>query len=108
MNVKDKIVVLTGGAGGLGSVMAECLCREGAKVCLLDIDEDKGNDVVKDLTAKGGEASFYRIDLTSEQAWSEVIKKITDRYGRIDVLINNAGINIRKSIEEKACRSMVE
>ena len=100
MNVKDKVIVITGGAGGLGSAMGRALCAEGAKVCLLDLDEDKGVKVAEAINADGGEASFYRIDLICEDDWKKVVWQIMDKYGKIDVLVNNAGINIRKPVEE--------
>lgn len=100
MNVKDKVIVITGGAGGIGSALGKRLCKEGAKVALLDLDENKGAQVVDEIKADGGEASFYRIDLTSEENWKRVVEDIMSIYGRIDVLINNAGINIRKPVEE--------
>ncbi len=100
MNVKDKVIVITGGAGGLGSAMGRALCAEGAKVCLLDLDEDKGVKVAEAINADGGEASFYRIDLICEDDWKKVVGQIMDKYGKIDVLVNNAGINIRKPVEE--------
>ncbi len=99
MNVKGKVILITGGAGGLGSEMGRLLARNGATVCLLDLDEDKGQEVAKDIS-KDGEAVFFRIDLTSEEDWSKVISQIKEKYGKIDVLINNAGINIRKPVEE--------
>ncbi|MCR5033057.1 MAG: glucose 1-dehydrogenase [Lachnospiraceae bacterium] len=100
MNVQDKVIVITGGAGGLGSVMGKTLSKEGAKVCLLDIDEERGQKTVEEFASEGLSATFYQIDLTSEEDWQSVAKKILEKHGRIDVLINNAGINIRKPVEE--------
>ncbi len=99
MNVKGKVILITGGAGGLGSEMGRLLVKNGATVCLLDLDEGKGQEVAKDIS-KDGEVVFFRIDLTSEEDWSKVISQIKEKYGKIDVLINNAGINIRKPVEE--------
>ncbi len=99
MNVKDKVIVITGGAGGLGSVMGSHLYKEGAIVCLLDLDENKGPEVARGIS-DDGRVSFYKIDLTSEEEWKNVIGAIMDKYGKIDVLVNNAGINIRKPVEE--------
>ena len=100
MNVKDKVVVITGGAGGLGSEMGRLLCKEGAKVYLLDLDEKRGEEIAKSIRNEGGKAFFYWIDLTSENDWKNVISMVKENEGRIDVLVNNAGINIRKPIEE--------
>ncbi|AEV29272.1 dehydrogenase of unknown specificity, short-chain alcohol dehydrogenase like protein [Sphaerochaeta pleomorpha str. Grapes] len=100
MNVKDKIVLLTGGAGGLGSEMAMLLATQGAIVYLLDMDETKGLAVEKSITDAKGTATFLKMDITQAEDWESVIAKVIGKEGRIDVLVNNAGINIRKSIEQ--------
>lgn len=100
MDVKGKVVLITGGAGGLGSEMARVLASKGAKVCLLDLDEEKGEQVRKEIADTYGEAFFYKIDLTSEDSWKVVTGDVKEKLERIDVLVNNAGINIRKPIEE--------
>ncbi|MBR2570732.1 MAG: glucose 1-dehydrogenase [Clostridia bacterium] len=100
MNVKDKTILITGGAGGLGSVMAEKLGKNGAKVFILDLMEDKGREVTQALKDKGIEAWFCKVDVTSEEDWKSAIDYAVEQTGRVDVLVNNAGINIRKPVEE--------
>jgi len=100
MNVQDKCIVITGGSGGLGSEMAKLLACNGATVIILDLDEEKGNALVKEIQRDGYKAEFYPMDLTSEEDWKSVVAAIVKSTGKIDVLVNNAGINIRKSIEE--------
>ncbi|RFU93966.1 SDR family oxidoreductase [Sphaerochaeta halotolerans] len=100
MNVKDKVILVTGGAGGLGAVMVELLCKNGAKLYILDLDETKGKELEAQLTENKVTATFIQMDLTSEEAWKQTIDTIVTKEGRIDVLVNNAGINIRKPIEE--------
>lgn len=100
MNVSEKTILITGGAGGLGSAMAKLLAEKGASVFILDLDEEKGSALAKEITASGGKAWFYKIDLTSEQEWKTVFDRALEATGKVDVLINNAGINIRKPIEE--------
>nr|WP_319520869.1 glucose 1-dehydrogenase [uncultured Sphaerochaeta sp.] len=100
MNVKDKVILVTGGAGGLGAVMVELLCCNGAKLYILDLDETKGKVLEAELAKNKYTASFIQMDLTSEEAWKETIDTVVAKEGRIDVLVNNAGINIRKPIEE--------
>lgn len=102
MNVKKKCIVITGGSGGLGSEMARLLSSHGANVIILDLDKEKGNALVKDLQSEGYKADFYPMDLTSEEDWQSVIAAIVKSQGKIDVLVNNAGINIRKPLEEMA------
>lgn len=100
MNVKGKVILITGGAGGLGSAIAKCLSENGAEVYLLDLDEKRGIEITEELIKNGGHAYFKKIDLTSENEWKAVVDAVIASAGRVDVLINNAGINIRKPIEE--------
>jgi cyclopentanol dehydrogenase len=100
VNVKDKVIMITGAGGGLGSEMARVLGRHGAKVWLLDLDGEKGQAAADEIRAAGGEAWFVKMDVTSEEDWKNAIREATDTCGRLDVLVNNAGINIRKPVEE--------
>ncbi len=102
MNVKNKMILVTGGAGGLGSAMARCLSENGAKVLILDLEatREKGEALAAELRAAGGEAWFCSTDVTSEEDWQKAVACAVDRAGRVDVLVNNAGINIRKPVEE--------
>ncbi len=100
MNVRNKVILVTGGAGGLGAEMVELLCENGAKLYILDLDVQKGEELEKGMRKLSYSATFLKLDLTSEEAWQEVVEKIVAAEGRIDVLVNNAGINIRKPIEE--------
>ncbi len=97
MNVQDKVILVTGGAGGLGADMVSLLCKNGATVYILDLDEQKGKLLAQGI---GNSARFLKLDLTCEEAWQQAIQTIVSEAGRIDVLVNNAGINIRKPIEE--------
>jgi len=100
MNIKDKVILITGGAGGLGAAMAKSLCKLGAVIYLLDLDEEKGLAVQEELRKDGGKAYFIKMDLTSEKSWQETVDMICKKEYKIDVLVNNAGINIRKPVEE--------
>ncbi|MGH0053139.1 MAG: SDR family NAD(P)-dependent oxidoreductase [Sphaerochaetaceae bacterium] len=100
MNVKNKVILVTGGAGGLGVAMAHVLAEHQAIVYLLDLDAERGRQAEQELQGLGGKVVFMQVDITKEEAWQQVIASIVSIETRIDVLVNNAGINIRKPIEE--------
>ncbi|MCR5006752.1 MAG: SDR family oxidoreductase [Clostridiales bacterium] len=100
MNVKDKIIMITGAGGGLGSEMARLLAKNGAKVFILDLNDEAGRAVADEITADGGQAWYLHVDVTSESDWKTAVDTVKDVCGRLDVLVNNAGINIRKPVEE--------
>lgn len=101
MSVSGKTILITGGAGGLGFAMTEILLKNKANVVMLDVAVDAGNKKREDLKQAGYDTvSFMQIDVTKEEDWKRVVDNTIERYGRIDVLVNNAGINIRKPIEE--------
>ncbi len=100
MNVKGKSVMITGAGGGLGSEMAKVLARNGATVFVLDLNEENGREVVAEIAAEGGKGYFFKADVTSEADWQAAVDYATGVTGKLDVLVNNAGINIRKPIPE--------
>lgn len=91
MKLKGKIAIVTGATGGIGFEVAKQLGKEGCTVMLNGIDEDKGAERLKELTDMGISAEFYAFDVTNEDQVSENIKAIGEKYGKIDILINNAG-----------------
>ena len=99
MKFEGKVVLITGAAGGIGSVISKNMADEGAIVFLLDIDQIKGKKLETELRSAGAEVYFEKIDLSSEEEWEKIINLTIKLKGRIDILINNAGINIRKPIE---------
>ncbi len=98
--VKGKAAIVTGAAGGLGEVYARLLAKEGANVAVTDLNEADGNRVVEEIKKDGGTAIFLTHDVTSESQWDDVIAKTVARFGKLDVLVNNAGVMFRKNIED--------
>src|SRR2546430_5290577 len=92
--VQGKVALVTGGASGIGEAVCELLAREGASIAVTDVDDLKGPELVARIKKAGGEASFWHHDVTSEERWIEVVADVMKRYGRLDVLVSNAGIGI--------------
>ena len=89
----DKVVIITGAGRGIGRTAAVLFAGEGARLALVDIDEKNGQRTADDIQAQGGEAIFIKTDLTSRVQVKTMVDEVVQRYGRIDVLYNNAGIN---------------
>jgi NAD(P)-dependent dehydrogenase (short-subunit alcohol dehydrogenase family) len=92
--VQDKVAIVTGGASGIGAACAATLAREGAKVAVTDIDDVRGKELAARIAASGGETVYLNQDVTDEARWPEVVAEIESRYGRLDILVANAGIGI--------------
>lgn len=100
MRLKDKSALITGAAQGLGAAIARRFAEEGARVLICDVNAEAGEATVAAIKSAGGSAAFQRLDVTDEASWVAAIKAAVERFGRLDVLVNNAGINIREPIEE--------
>jgi len=90
--VKDKVVIVTGGALGIGQATCKVLAEEGAKLAVTDINSDSGHEIVKHIRQRGGVAHFWHMNTANELEVKQVFKEIHTQYGKIDVLVNNAGI----------------
>jgi 3(or 17)beta-hydroxysteroid dehydrogenase len=95
--VDGKVAIVTGAASGLGRASATLLAKEGASVVLTDVNAPDGEALAKQL---GAPAWFLRHDVSDEASWQHVIEETLARFGRLDVLVNNAGIVVLATIEE--------
>src|SRR5712671_4546812 len=92
--VHGKIAIVTGGASGIGAACVETLAREGARVVISDIDDARGAGLAAQITASGQDAIYLSHDVTDEKRWQEVVAEVERRYGRLDIMVANAGIGI--------------
>lgn len=99
MRLKNKVVIITGAGSGIGRETAKLFVKEGAKVVATDIDEDAGNETVENILKILeedpdciGDAFFAKLDISNREQTRDVIQKALNRYGKVDILINNAGI----------------
>lgn len=90
--LKDKVAIITGGISGIGAASAELFAKEGAKLVLVDINEEKGQEFVSKLTSDGYEVIFVKADVSSEEDAKKVFDTTIEKFGRVDVLFNNAGV----------------
>ena len=99
VNVKDKVVVITGAGGGIGRATALRFAASGARVIATDLDETVARATADAIEAAGGEALALAHDVSSEAAWLDILGRAEERFGGVDVLVNNAGIFIIAPIE---------
>ncbi|OEH85597.1 hypothetical protein BHU72_02005 [Desulfuribacillus stibiiarsenatis] len=100
MSFKDRVVIVTGAAKGIGRVIAKRYCDEKANVIIVDIDYESGKKCLEMLTSSGNKAEFFEVDVSKSEDIDSFMQKVEQRYGRVDVLINNAGISVWKPPEE--------
>ena len=92
MRLKDKVAIITGGAHGIGKAYAKGFSREGAKIVIADIDLDGARATAEEVIKEGGEALALRTDISILEDTLEMAKKTAERFGRIDILVNNAAM----------------
>lgn len=99
-NLNNQVVLVTGGAQGLGKAICSTLSGAGARVIIGDIQADKGLALAESLQADGRDALFKQLDVSDEENVEAVVQSIESQHGRLDILINNAGIDFTKPISQ--------
>ncbi len=89
MRLKDRVALITGGAAGIGKATAKRFVEEGAKVVICDVNQEAGQATAQEL---GADVAFYQVDVADRRAVQEWVEEVVDKVGRVDVLVNNAGI----------------
>jgi len=98
--LKDKVALIAGGASGIGRSAAMLMAQEGASVAVADVNDDGGASVVASIEQTGGKSRFFHLDVRSEDDWSKAVDGALNTFGRLDVVVNSAGILIGGSVEE--------
>lgn len=92
MKLENEVTIVTGAGSGIGKETALLFAKEGAKVVVADINEKNGTETVEEIKRNGGEGLFVRLDTSNKENTKQMVKETLEKYGRIDVLIANAGI----------------
>jgi len=98
--LENKVAIITGGAAGIGKATATRFAQEGAKVVIWDLDEQRGNELAKELTTQGHIAVFGKVNTANYQEIETAAKFVFEQFGSIDILINNAGITRDSSLKK--------
>ena len=98
--LEDKVAIITGASRGIGKAVAKLFAREGAKVVVAGMDEKAGEKVIAEINSKGCESIFIKLDVSKEQDWKRVMNTTVERFGKLNILVNNAGVSLGKNIEE--------
>lgn len=98
LNLEGKVAIVSGGASGIGLGTGTLLAEYGAKVVLLDVNQEKGDIAAKEINDKGNFAIFKKCDVTNNDDCKNTIESVEKEFGRIDILFNNAGVTVRKTV----------
>jgi len=99
--VDGKVALVTGGAAGLGEADVRLLAKEGAKVAITTRKKvEEGQALAEEIRKTGGEATFLQLDVSKEDDWKRVITEVIKKYGKLNIVVNNAGIAVVKNVEE--------
>ncbi|MSQ11499.1 MAG: glucose 1-dehydrogenase [Dehalococcoidia bacterium] len=93
MRLQGRVAFISGGAGGMGQGIARKLAKEGAKVAVADVQDKLGEQFVRDLREGGADAIYVHLDVTSEQSWEKAVGETVRAFGKLDIMVNNAGIS---------------
>jgi NAD(P)-dependent dehydrogenase (short-subunit alcohol dehydrogenase family) len=98
--LEGKVAIITGATRGIGEAIAKLFAREGAKVVAAATGEKKGKKVVEEIENDGYEAIFVKLDVSKDEDWKRAMDTTAERFGKLNILVNNAGVSLGKNIEE--------
>jgi NAD(P)-dependent dehydrogenase (short-subunit alcohol dehydrogenase family) len=96
---EGRVALVTGGASGIGKATAKRIAAEGGSVVIADLQDEAGAAVVEEIERSGGTARYVHLNVTDEEGWADAVASTVDAFGRLDVLVNNAGIGDTEPIE---------
>ena len=99
MRLENKVALISGGARGIGAAEAKLFAKEGAKVVIGDILEERGRQTEAEINEAGGDCLFVKLDVTTESDWRDAVAATLDRFGKLNILVNTAGISLTGDIE---------
>jgi NAD(P)-dependent dehydrogenase (short-subunit alcohol dehydrogenase family) len=108
MRIKDKVAVVTGAGSGIGRAIAELFAEEGARVAVSDINVEGGRETVAAIEKAGGEAFFVETDVSRGPEVKALVESTVDRWSRLDIMVNNAGVNLPCLIHEEASEDIFD
>ena len=100
MSIKGKDALITGAARGIGKACAQVLSERGARIAIVDLDASAGLQTAREIEVRGGRAVFFQVDVSKADDVQKIIARVIEVFGRLDILINNAGYHISKSVEQ--------
>ena len=100
MRLENKVAFVSGGARGMGAAEAKMFAREGAKVVIGDVLDDEGRKTEAEINELGGECLFVHLDVSSEESWTSAVAETVSRFGKLNILVNNAGVVSRVKLED--------
>lgn len=103
-----QVALISGGARGQGEQQARLFAREGAAIAIGDVLEEDGNRVAESINDTGGQAMFRKLDVSDQSSWAEMVDATTEQFGKLNILINNAGILRNGSIEDTTVQEYLE
>lgn len=99
-SLADRVILVTGGGRGLGAAICKLLAQEGAQMAVVDVNRISSSKVADEINQAGGAAHAFTMDVTDEQAIIEVLQRTVDQCGRLDAIVNNAGVDVTIGIRE--------
>lgn len=98
LRLQDEVAIVTGATSGIGEAIARRFAAEGARVAVVGRNQERGDAVINAITKAGGTAQFFATDVTSDDAVRQLVQAVVDRFGKVSIVVNNAGLSVPGSV----------